>query len=134
MPQNNDAKGWTIKYYKGLGTSTSAEAKDYFSHLNVHEVDFAKLADDEKGGDLVDMAFSKARVDDRKIWLNNLKEDTYLDYSECKEEGVKVRADATKRCGLLRSFLTPNSNPKHITLVAVLRVHRQGACPLLPGR
>jgi len=87
--QNNDAKGWTIKYYKGLGTSTSAEAKDYFSHLNVHEVNFAKLEDDEKGGDLVDMAFSKTRVDDRKIWLNNLQEDTFLDYSECKEEGVK---------------------------------------------
>ena len=87
--ENNDAKGWTIKYYKGLGTSTSAEAKDYFSHLSVHEINFAKLTDDETGGDLVDMAFSKARVDDRKIWLNNLEEDTFLDYSKCKEDGVK---------------------------------------------
>lgn len=26
-------KGWKIKYYKGLGTSTSAEAKDYFRYL-----------------------------------------------------------------------------------------------------
>ena len=24
-------KGWKIKYYKGLGTSTSKEAKEYFS-------------------------------------------------------------------------------------------------------
>ena len=29
----NDAKGWKVKYYKGLGTSTSAEAKAYFSNL-----------------------------------------------------------------------------------------------------
>ena len=27
---NNDGKGWKIKYYKGLGTSTSKEAKVYF--------------------------------------------------------------------------------------------------------
>ena len=38
---SNDAKGWRVKYYKGLGTSTSAEAKEYFSHLNTHEIDFS---------------------------------------------------------------------------------------------
>ena len=26
---NNDGKGWKIKYYKGLGTSTEKEAKEY---------------------------------------------------------------------------------------------------------
>jgi DNA topoisomerase-2 len=29
----NDAKGYVIKYYKGLGTSTSIEAKEYFSNV-----------------------------------------------------------------------------------------------------
>lgn len=43
----NDAKGWKIKYYKGLGTSTSAEAKDYFSNLDRHEVHFDKLSTDK---------------------------------------------------------------------------------------
>ena len=28
-----ETTGWSIKYYKGLGTSTSAEAKEYFSNL-----------------------------------------------------------------------------------------------------
>jgi len=28
--------GFTIKYYKGLGTSTAKEAKDYFSDLKKH--------------------------------------------------------------------------------------------------
>lgn len=28
--------GWKVKYYKGLGTSTSAEAKEYFSNLERH--------------------------------------------------------------------------------------------------
>jgi DNA topoisomerase II len=27
---NNNGKGWFVKYYKGLGTSTSKEAKEYF--------------------------------------------------------------------------------------------------------
>ena len=31
--ENNGGKGWTTKYYKGLGKSTSNEAKDYFSNL-----------------------------------------------------------------------------------------------------
>ena len=42
----NDGKGWSIKYYKGLGTSTSAEAKDYFSHLDLHEINFNLLRND----------------------------------------------------------------------------------------
>lgn len=32
--------GWKIKYYKGLGTSTSAEAKDYFGKIYDHRIDF----------------------------------------------------------------------------------------------
>jgi DNA topoisomerase-2 len=41
------------------------------------------------GSDLIDMAFSKGRVEDRKTWLHNLEKDTYLNYSEAQEEGVK---------------------------------------------
>jgi len=34
-------RGWHIKYYKGLGTSTAVEAKAYFSDLPTHQIDFA---------------------------------------------------------------------------------------------
>jgi hypothetical protein len=34
-------RGWAIKYYKGLGTSTAAEAKAYFGDLATHQIDFA---------------------------------------------------------------------------------------------
>lgn len=27
---HNNGKGWVTKYYKGLGTSTAKEAKEYF--------------------------------------------------------------------------------------------------------
>jgi len=36
----NNGKGWSIKYYKGLGTSTAAEAKEYFSDIYHHKIDF----------------------------------------------------------------------------------------------
>ena len=32
--------GWTIKYYKGLGTSTTKEAREYFSDIGRHRKEF----------------------------------------------------------------------------------------------
>ena len=32
--------GWSIKYYKGLGTSTEAEAKEYFAYIDSHRKEF----------------------------------------------------------------------------------------------
>jgi DNA topoisomerase-2 len=33
--ENGAPTGWTIKYFKGLGTSTSAEFKEYFANKKV---------------------------------------------------------------------------------------------------
>lgn len=35
-----NTRGWNIKYYKGLGTSTSVEAKEYFAAIDSHQIDF----------------------------------------------------------------------------------------------
>ncbi|CAK9056181.1 Tubulin alpha chain, partial [Durusdinium trenchii] len=35
-----DSHTWKCKYYKGLGTSTSAEAREYFADLHDHEIQF----------------------------------------------------------------------------------------------
>lgn len=56
---------WTVKYYKGLGTSTSKEAKDYFSKLNVVPYTYTGDVSDEH----IDLAFNKAKANDRKDWL-----------------------------------------------------------------
>uniref|UniRef100_A0A670ZQ29 DNA topoisomerase 2 n=1 Tax=Pseudonaja textilis TaxID=8673 RepID=A0A670ZQ29_PSETE len=37
---NTNSKNWKIKYYKGLGTSTSKEAKEYFSAMTRHRIPF----------------------------------------------------------------------------------------------
>jgi DNA topoisomerase-2 len=57
-------RGWTLKYYKGLGTSTDDEAKEWFEKL--HEI---KYAWDGETDETMSLAFSKKRADDRKAWL-----------------------------------------------------------------
>ena len=37
---NAQKKEWSLKYYKGLGTSTNKEAKELFSHLSEHLITF----------------------------------------------------------------------------------------------
>jgi len=73
----NGEKGWTIKYFKGLGTSTSAEFKEYFANKKV--VDFTH--DSTRSDDAIDMVFNKKRPDDRKTWLENYNKHAFLDTS-----------------------------------------------------
>jgi DNA gyrase/topoisomerase IV subunit B len=73
-------KGWEIKYYKGLGTSTSNEAKDYFRDMK--KVTY--IWEDKKSAESLDMAFNKKRADDRKEWLYNYNKNNTLDYKDPK--------------------------------------------------
>ena len=57
-------KGWTMKYYKGLGTSTPQEAREWFKDLFDMKYEW-----DDKSDDAICLAFSKKRADDRKEWL-----------------------------------------------------------------
>ena len=74
----NDTKGWKIKYYKGLGTSTGKEFKEYFENKKM--VGFQYSGKDS--GDAIDMVFNKKRADDRKDWLKYYDRDAYLDTSK----------------------------------------------------
>jgi DNA gyrase/topoisomerase IV subunit B len=58
--------GWKIKYYKGLGTSTSAEAREYFKMIGDLTVRFDP---DQTTTESVVLAFDKTKADDRKKWL-----------------------------------------------------------------
>ena len=58
----------TVKYYKGLGTSTSAEAKEYFQKIEQLTVAFGS---DPHMNESMTLAFAKAQADDRKGWLTN---------------------------------------------------------------
>ncbi len=70
---------WKIKYYKGLGTSSSAEGKEYFRNIEKNTLPF--LWSDTSLGD-IELAFSKDKSNERKNWLLTTgKSFTPLDYT-----------------------------------------------------
>lgn len=72
---HNNGKGWSIKYFKGLGTSTAKEFKEYFADKKV--VTFAYEGDE--CDDALDKVFNKKRADDRKEWLRNYDKDAIVE-------------------------------------------------------
>ena len=58
--------GWRIKYYKGLGTSTSAEAREYFKKIQELTVKFDM---DVMTNQSIVLAFDKKKADALKTWL-----------------------------------------------------------------
>ena len=76
----NGQPGWRIKYYKGLGTSTSAEAREYFKKIEDLTVKFDV---DAMTDESIVLAFDKKKADDRKTWLleNTAKEANQLEVS-----------------------------------------------------
>jgi DNA topoisomerase-2 len=78
---SNAMKAWTIKYYKGLGTSTAAEAKEYFSALRRHQITFTYSPECESDLELV---FGRSQSDARKVWLQARVQGDYLDQSKSR--------------------------------------------------
>jgi len=76
--ESNDTSGWKIKYYKGLGTSTGNEFKEYFQNKKI--VTFSHIGD--TSDDSIDKVFNKKRADDRKEWLANYNRESYLDTNQ----------------------------------------------------
>jgi DNA topoisomerase-2 len=74
---DSNVNGWKIKYYKGLGTSTGKEFKEYFQSKKLVAFKHTGL----KSDDTIDMIFNKKRADDRKEWLENYDRNSYLDTS-----------------------------------------------------
>jgi len=74
----NILNSWTIKYFKGLGTSTSAEFKEYFANKKVVDFEYNGACSD----DTIDKIFNKKRTDDRKLWLENYDKSAFLNTSQ----------------------------------------------------
>lgn len=79
-----NTNGYFIKYFKGLGTIEPAEAKLFFKDIDKHLIRFntSKITKDR---DLIDLAFSKKRIEDRKEWLLNYKHGIELDKFKTKQ-------------------------------------------------
>ena len=66
--------GWKIKYYKGLGTSTGKEFREYFEHKKIVEINV-----EDKDILDIDMLFNKKKSEQRKEWLTNYNRDIHVD-------------------------------------------------------
>lgn len=77
----HDISGFKVKYYKGLGTSTSTEAKEYFKEMKTLNYKTESKEDEN----YLNLAFTKTEADARKKWiLRNIKTPETLDYNNKK--------------------------------------------------
>lgn len=76
---NKNGKGWVIKYYKGLGSSTPKEGKEYFKEFKIVIYHWDDISEGT-----IDMAFNKERANDRKLWLGNYNENLILDIGQSR--------------------------------------------------
>ncbi|CAG9840365.1 unnamed protein product [Diabrotica balteata] len=60
---------YSVKYYKGLGTSDAKEGREYFSNMDRHRIKFRYSG--QQDDDHILLAFSKKQTDNRKEWLTN---------------------------------------------------------------
>jgi DNA topoisomerase II len=70
---------WNVKYYKGLGTSTPQEAREYFKQLHIVKYDTSDVENDVS----INMAFGREDNSTtlRKEWLLGYNSDNTLDYT-----------------------------------------------------
>jgi DNA topoisomerase-2 len=73
IKKNKDIN-YKIKYYKGLGTSTATEAKEYFKNLDNNII---TITDNNNQDDIL-LGFSKNKINERKTWLINYDEKNIL--------------------------------------------------------
>ena len=78
--EKNNCKGWTSKYYKGLGTSTPNEAKEYFRDFK--KMDYIWEDTEDVSSNSIDMAFNSKRADDRKMWLSKYDSKLNIDTNQ----------------------------------------------------
>lgn len=93
-----NSKDWKIKYYKGLGTSTSKDAKEAFQNFydniisfvwgenpEMKSIEIESESDDEsynpndECNKAVNLAFSKEYANKRKEWLKNYDKDRIIE-------------------------------------------------------
>eukprot|EP00798_Chlamydomonas_sp_ICE-L_P005413 gene5413-biopygen4593 len=82
---DSSRKSWTAKYYKGLGTSTSEEAREYFRELRTVTY---HIADERTCPDALSRSFDKRRANDRKAWLQSYDTNDTLDYQASQQMRV----------------------------------------------
>ena len=82
--KKKELKGWKTKYYKGLGTSTSKEAKEYFKDFEDKKINYIQDITTENCENSIKMAFAKQNADLRKDWLKSYDKDIIIEQTDKK--------------------------------------------------
>ena len=106
---NGDGKGWNIKYYKGLGTSNSKEAKEYFKDIK----DVTYTWTGELSEKSMMLAFKKDQADSRKVWLKNYNPETHNNL-DIKNKNIPVEDFIDRELILFSNDDTSRSIPSCI--------------------
>ena len=111
IPSHELAK-YKIKYYKGLGTSNSKEAKKYFKDNKTLNY---KWDNDEDTNSKMNLAFNKKQANLRKLWLMDENREV-LDYNK-KDVKIKNLIDNE-----LRFFSDADNNRSLVDCIDGLKV------------
>jgi DNA topoisomerase-2 len=65
--EGDKTKGWTHRYFKGLGTTKTPDFKPYMQNLDQYLFKITMTGPEDKAA--IDLAFNGQRADDRKVWL-----------------------------------------------------------------
>lgn len=76
---------YTVKYYKGLGTSKDEEILEIFENPR-----YVQYIDDKTSSDTIDKIFDKKRSDDRKEWLEKYEEKEFVYETKNGSETVPI--------------------------------------------
>lgn len=77
VKETENYKQWNIKYYKGLGTSTAVEAREYFKNIHVNNYLWT-----DNSNNKMNLAFKKDFSDQRKSWLYGYNEKNIIEGDE----------------------------------------------------
>jgi DNA topoisomerase-2 len=79
--EENKNKGLRTKYYKGLGTSSAAEAKEYFKDLKSNRIKY--IFKEDRDLPIIARTFDKDQADQRKEWIKEaLRNKQVIDYNK----------------------------------------------------
>lgn len=104
----NNTKGWNIKYYKGLGTSSSKEAKEYFEDLETKLIKYTWESTGNYTEEYTDSTSSndsnKSSSRKRRKRKNNLEATIEVDSDDETSEAIRL-AFEKKRSDDRKSWL-----------------------------
>lgn len=75
--EQNNLKGYDVKYLKGLGTIEPKEMKEFFKRIDKHLIKFNY--DKPETPELIDMLFNSKKADKRKEWLKTYEPIEFID-------------------------------------------------------